>query len=708
MTPRQKIPERIGRLEELAQNLWWSWSNPARDLFRALDYPLWRLTGHNPVKMLRDIKPENLTSAAGDIAFLSLYDKIIVDFDRYMKSSRGWFPQFHAGALSGPVAYFSAEFAIHRSLPIYAGGLGILAGDICKETSDLGLPLTGIGFMYPQGYFLQRITCDGWQEEIYQQLNFDEAPIKPVLTPEGRPLLISVEIADRIIQVAIWQVKAGRTSVYLLDTGVDSNSLSDRSLSARLYTADREQRIQQEIVLGIGGVRAMRALNIQPAIWHANEGHAAFTAVERIREELKKGVPFSEAVNRIKANAIFTTHTPVTAGHDVFPDDMVRRYLRRYWESLEMPPEPFLELGHASRGDSSFNMTALGMKTCGQRNAVSRLHGEVTRQMWQSLWPGTPEDKIPITHITNGVHAPTWVSPEMAALYDKYLGTEWIERQDDPAIWERVRDIPDDELWSVHMILKRNLLTNMDEQIQSRLTEQKITAAQSVCMGSLFDPDVLTVGIVRRFAEYKRPELVMQDIAHLKRIINNKATPLQIVFAGKAHPADLPAKQILHEVYSYILDPAFLGRIAFIEDYDMHIAQYLVAGVDVWLNMPRRREEACGTSGMKATMNGVPHCSIADGWWAEAYNGKNGWRIGTPQATAGPEEQDRIDADALYRLLEEQIMPLYYDRNRAGVPLGWTKLVKEAIASITPVFSARRMMKEYIEKMYIPPASVNK
>jgi starch phosphorylase len=607
MIPRQKIPERIGRLEELAQNLWWSWNNPARDLFRALDYPLWRLTGHNPAKMLRDIKPDTLAAAAGDAAFLRLYDKIIADFDRYLTASHGWFPSAHPDILSGPVAYFSAEFAIHRSLPIYAGGLGILAGDICKETSDLGLPLTGIGFMYPQGYFLQRITCDGWQEEIYQQLNFDEAPIKPVLTSEGRPMLISVEIADRIIKVAVWQVKAGRTSIYLLDTGVESNSLIDRSLSARLYTADREQRIQQEIVLGIGGVRVIRALNIQPAMWHANEGHAAFMAIERIREEIKKGTSFPDAVNKIRTNAIFTTHTPVPAGHDVFSDDTVRRYLRRYWESLEMPPEPFLELGHTTRGDTSFNMTALGMKTCGQRNAVSRLHGEVTRRMWQSLWPGTPEEKIPIIHITNGVHVPTWVSPEMAALYEKYLGTDWLERQDDPALWERIREIPDDELWSVHMTLKRNLLSNLDEQIQNRLTEQKITAAQSVCMGSLLDPEVMTVGIIRRFAEYKRPELIMQDIERLKHIMNNKTAPLQIVFAGKAHPADFRAKQILHDVYSYILDPAFLGRIAFVEDYDMHIARYLVAGVDVWLNMPRRLQEASGTSGMKAAMNGVPH-----------------------------------------------------------------------------------------------------
>ncbi len=707
MIPKQKIPDRIGRLGEIAANLWWSWHYPARELFRTLDYPLWRLTGHNPVRMLRDIKPEQLLAAAEDASFLGVYDRVVADFDDYMKTSKQWFPSSHSGALSGPVAYFSAEFAIHRSLPIYAGGLGILAGDVCKEASDLGLPFAGIGFMYPQGYFLQRITCEGWQEEIYQQLDFDEAPIRQVYTMEGKPLTVTVELADRAIAVAVWQVKAGRTSVYLLDTNVESNSLLDRSLSARLYTADREQRIQQEVVLGIGGVRAMRALRIDPSIWHANEGHAAFMAIERMREEMRKGVSFGDALNKIKANAVFTTHTPVPAGHDVFPDDLVQRYLKSYWESLEMPAEPFLELGHTAPGDRNFNMTALGLRTCDGRNAVSRIHGEVTRRMWQALWPGTPEGKVPITHVTNGVHVPTWVSEEMAALYERYLGKEWISRQDDPALWEGVRNIPDEELWSVHIELKRKLFNSLDEQIQNRLAEQKITAGQSVCMGSLLNPEVMTVGIVRRVAEYKRPELIFEDIERVKRIMQNRRQPLQIVFAGKAHPADYPAKKILHNVYTFALDPAFLGRIAFVEDYDMHIARFLVSGVDVWLNMPRRLHEASGTSGMKATMNGVPHCSICDGWWCEGYNGQNGWRIGEPEISANPEEQDKIDADALYRLLEEQILPLYYDRNRSGIPANWLKLVKEAIATITPVFSARRMVKDYAEKLYLP-ATKNK
>ncbi|MFH1639235.1 MAG: alpha-glucan family phosphorylase [Chloroflexota bacterium] len=597
------------------------------------------------------------------------------------------------------------EFAIHNSLPIYAGGLGILAGDVCKETSDMGLPMAGVGFMYPQGYFLQRISAEGWQEEVYQQLNFDEAPIRLITSPDGEPILTGVEMGDRKVSVRVWEVKVGKTKLYLLDTNVDRNSPLDRSLSARLYTADREQRLQQEIVLGVGGVRVLRALGITPSVWHANEGHASFMMLERIREEVQKGTPFSKAVQNVRETTIFTTHTPVPAGHDIFSEQMVDWYLGGYWDNLNLGHEMFLGLGRQNgTGERKFNMTALGMRAAGYRNGVSKLHGEVTRRMWHGLWPDVPEDQAPINHITNGVHVPTWIGREMAALYDKYLGADWIERRDEVDIWQHVRDIPDEELWSVRQILKHKLTDYIDEETQRRWAERRITAAQCMAMGALFNPETLTIGIVRRFAEYKRPELLFEDIEHLKRIVQNSLQPVQIIFAGKAHPADFPAKQILHDIYTQAMNPDFQGRIAFVENYDMHIAHYLTQGVDVWLNMPRRLHEACGTSGMKAALNGVPHCSICDGWWCEGYNDANGWVIGEPHASFPQEEQDKIDAEALYRLLEERIVPLYYERDRNGVPHGWMRLVKEAISSIAPVFCARRMMKEYVEKMYLPTA----
>jgi starch phosphorylase len=701
---RTRLPKRIDRLDELAHNLWWSWHPKARELFRALDYPLWVISGHNPVKQLRDINPDKLKAAAADPAFVALYDSVISDFDADMAAQNTWFASRYKDKLQGPVAYFSMEFAIHNSVPIYAGGLGVLAGDICKEASDLGLPMVGVGLMYPQGYFHQRISADGWQEEIYKQLDFSEAPITPVFSSRWNRTLADVQLDNRTVHIGAWQIQAGRTTIYLLDTNVEENEPQDRQLSARLYMADRELRIQQEIVLGIGGVRVLRALGVRPAIWHANEGHAAFMTLERVREEIEQGATFDEAVERVKATTVFTTHTPVPAGHDVFPVHLVDKYFHGFWGSLKVNRETFLKLGQQDGCSDAFNMTVLALTLSDLRNAVSKLHGKASRKMWHMLWPECREDKVPISHITNGIHVPTWISSEMRRLYDKYLGADWVEKHDDPKIWERVMDIPDEELWATRQGLKRKLKGAMLGWAQQRWTEAEVQPQQVLAMGALLHPEVLTVGFVRRFAEYKRPALIFRDIERLKRIVKDRWQPIQIIFAGKSHPADFPSKCLLQNVYRLATDRAFQGRIAFVEDYDMHMARYLVQGVDVWLNVPRRLNEASGTSGMKASLNGVPHLSVLDGWWHEGYNGVNGWAIGEGPGTYSPEEEDNMDADALYRLLEERLVPLYYDRDRNNVPHGWVRVIKEAIRSVVPYFCARRMVKEYTDKLYVPEA----
>ena len=704
---RVQLPERMGRLDELANNLWWSWHPQARDLFRALDYPLWRLSGHNPVKQLHEISTQKLEAAATDPAFLNLYDSVMSAFDAEMSDKNSWFAARYPEGLSGPAAFFSMEFAIHNSLPIYAGGLGVLAGDMCKEASDLGLPLVGVGFMYPQGYFHQHISAEGWQEEVYEQLDFDEAPIKPI-NPMPRSSwcgpLLQIELGDRPLYIGVWQVRLGRENLYLLCCDVEGNAAQDQQLCARLYAADREQRLQQEIVLGIGGVRALRALGIKPSVWHANEGHTAFMMLERVREEVEQGATFAQALRKVQATTVFTTHTPVAAGHDVFPVALVEKYLHNYWESVGIGREEFLELGQQhGTGDQMFNMTVLALKTAEHRNAVSQLHGRVTRRMWHGLWPEGKEDETPISHITNGIHVPTWAAREMSRLYQKYLGPNVSESYDEADLSERLLSIPDEELWSVRQILKRKLIGAMIERARQCSTERECAARQVLAMGALLDPNVLTIGFVRRFAAYKRPELIFYDVERLKRIVTDRWHPVQIIFAGKSHPADLPSKELLHHVYTLATDRGFQGRIAFVEDYDMHIAHYLVQGVDVWLNTPRRLCEACGTSGMKAALNGVPHLSVRDGWWYEGYNGTNGWAIGDEVEAHDPEE-DKADAEALYRLLEEEIVPLYYQRDRAGVPHAWVHVVKEAIGSIVPFFCTRRMLKEYAQQMYIPAA----
>lgn len=697
------LPPRIERLRELTYNLWWSWHPEARNLFSIIDQTLWSLTAHNPVKILQEVNPERLRALSQDPSFLRRYDAVMMAFDADMKTQDTWVARTAPPLAQAKVAYFSAEFGIHNTLPIYGGGLGILAGDHCKEASDIGLPLVGIGFMYPQGYFHQRLSVDGRQEAVYEYLDRAKAPLRPAITPDGQRCLVSVPLDDRKIYVQVWHVQVGRSSLYLMDTDVEENAPWDRELSARLYGGDLEMRILQEIILGIGGVRVLRTLGIQPNLWHLNEGHAAFVTIERLREFVAAGMSFDEALAVVRSSTMFTTHTPVPAGHDAFSFLLIDRYLHKYWTELGVDRERFLALGaYREPWGEVFHMTVLALHTAGWCNGVSQVHGEVSRRMWQHLWPNTPVEKTPISSVTNGVHTPTWVASELHSLYSKYLGPDWVKNHDNPALWQRVYDIPDEELWSTHVLLKNRLMSFIRERARDLWRRERRDPVQVLASGALLDPEALTIGFARRFATYKRATLLLQDLARLQKIMQDHWRPVQIIFAGKAHPADEPGKHLIHQVYTLTKEYNLGGQIAFVEDYDMHVAKFLVQGVDVWLNNPVPPLEASGTSGQKASLNGVPNLSVADGWWCEGYNGGNGWTIGTTDPNTKAEERDTHDARTLYELLEGEIVPLYYQRDVDGVPRGWMRVVKEAICSIAPTFSARRMVKEYVERLYVP------
>jgi starch phosphorylase len=681
--------------------LWWSWHIEARDIFRVLDRPLWKATGHNPVKLLQQIETCRLVAAAGDPEFLSSYDSIMGAFKTDISNTNTWFAANYPHLQHHTIAYFSLEFAIHNSLPIYAGGLGILAGDYCKEASDLGIPLVGVGFMYPEGYLHQHISTDGWQEDTYERMNFAEAPISPVFTSNKQRLKVEIPLDDHSVHATIWQVDIGRVKLYLLDTNVEENSPTDRQLSARLYAGDREMRLQQEIIIGIGGVRALGAMKVKPVIWHANEGHTTFMMLERIRELVEKGLSFTDATRMVRASTIFTTHTPIPAGNDVFPLDLIERSFQRYPSSLGLDRDAFLKLGILEPENTVFNMTVLGLRMAEHCNGVSQLHGGICRKMWHSLWPDVEEKDVPIVAITNGIHAPSWVSPEMARLYQRYLGPDWINKHDDPMIWERVTDIPNKEIWLTRHWVKHKLVTEVQDRTRKRWSEDHVSPEQALAMGALLDAEALTIGFSRRFTAYKRATLILHDLNRLKRILRNELRPVQIIFSGKAHPDDEYGKFLIKEVYKAAKDPEFSGRIAFVEDYDMHLARYMVHGTDVWLNTPVPLREACGTSGQKAALNGVIHLSALDGWWYEGYNGTNGWAIHQNIETPDSPELDKIDVAELYDILEEKVVPLYYERDMDGIPHGWMQMIKETIRSNAPMFSTRRMAKEYTEQMYL-------
>ncbi len=699
----EKLSPRIAGLETLAYNFWWSWHRPTRDLFKQMDRTLWRTTRHNPVRILRDMPVERLKDLTKDPTFLRDYDAVMMELDREIKNGHLWYKQTYPELSQHHIAYFSAEFGLHSSLPIYSGGLGVLSGDHTKEASDLGLPFVAVGFLYEQGYFRQRLDHSGWQEAIYPPLNPQEVALRQMTPEEDDCGAILVDVGDRTICLQLWEVQAGHARLYLIDAGLEENAPWDRQLTARLYGGDREMRIQQEILLGIGGVRVLRALGIEPKVWHINEGHSAFMVLERLREYVAEGMSFRQAQDYVRASTVFTTHTPVPAGHDAFDFGLIDKYFHGYWAQLGLSRDEFLALGSHDPGyGAAFNMTKLALQLAGQSNGVSELHGEVSRQMWQGLWPDRPVDEVPIGHVTNGVHLSSWTGEAMHRIYRKYISPDWVRRQDDALLWARVEEIPDGELWEAHVFLKRKMFSTIRERARHDWITRATPPEQLLASGIFLDPNALTIGFARRFATYKRANLIFHDLDRLLRLIHDPYRPVQVIFAGKAHPADDPGKLLLQQLYNYARDSRFGGRIAFVEDYDMHVARYLVQGVDVWLNTPSKPNEASGTSGMKAGFNGVLNLSILDGWWAEAYNGRNGWAIDSGVTSNDGYVQDVADAQALYRLLEEQVVPLYYQLDRDYVPRGWVAMMREAIRTIGPQFSMRRMVKEYTDRYYVP------
>jgi len=689
------LPERISRLGELACNLWWSWHPDAKSLFQILGGNGSEFKAQNPAKLLQDLDRPVLEAAAKDSRFLRRYDAVMARFDAEMDPYGSWFHSKIADPGKNPIAYFSAEFGLHHSLPFYAGGLGFLAGDFLKECSDLGVPAVGVSFMYPEGYLHQKISPDGWQMNESEILDRRQAPISRVLDKEGRPLVLKVPLTELNIYFEVWKAQIGRVPLYLIDTDTEGNDPWNREMSARLYIGDPEQRLVQEITLGIGGSQILQALGIKQSILHLNEGHSSFAILERIREKVEKGMSYGDAAEMVRATTIFTTHTPVPAGHDVFPFSLMEKYFSSYISLLEVDREDFFRLGIDPRDPmKGFNMTAFALRMSAYRNAVSSKHGAVTRGLWRHLWPELPEDKLPIDHITNGVHIPTWIDFHIAELYNRYLGPNWLADHDNSSIWELVDDIPDHELWRIHRILKMILIAVMQERARQRWMEG---ADLNIVMASgiMFDPNVLTIGFARRFAAYKRSALIFQNPERLRKILVHSRRPVQIVFSGKAHPADNAGKQLIQQIFSAAKDPTFAGRVAFVEDYDEELAQYMVHGADLWLNNPLPPMEASGTSGMKAGLNGVPQLSILDGWWIEGYRPGNGWAF-----DGNGIENDASDAEEIYDLLEKEIVPLYYDRDEAGVPLAWVKVMKESIKSTAPRFSSRRMVKEYALKFY--------
>jgi glycogen phosphorylase len=689
------IPERLGRLGELACNLWWSWHPEARALFFMLAGNGAEFKAQNPVKLLSELDPSMLDAAAKDSRFLRRYDAVMARFDAEVKSYQSWFYSKVPDPALYPIAYFSAEFGLHHSLPFYAGGLGFLAGDFLKECSDLGVPLVGMGFMYPEGYLHQKVSPDGWQMNESETLDRVHSPICRVLNTDGQPLTIKVPISEFPVYLEVWKAQIGRVPLYLIDTDIEANDPWNRGMSSRLYIGDPEQRLVQEIILGIGGTQVLKALGIKHSILHLNEGHSAFAVLEKIREKIEKGMNHRDASQQVIATTIFTTHTPVPAGHDVYPFDLMDKYFGSYIPLLEMSRDEFYGLGIDPRNPTAgFNMTAFALRMSAYRNSVSKKHGEVTKEMWRHLWPNQAREQVPIGYITNGVHVPTWIDFRLSSLFNRYLGPNWLEDHDNSSIWQLVDDIPDEELWRIHRLLKMVMITVMQERARSRWMEH---ADPNIIMasGTMFDPNTLTIGFARRFASYKRATLIFHDLERLKGILNRPRQPVQIVFAGKAHPADNSGKQLIQEVFNFAKDANFGGRIAFIEDYDEELAQYLVHGVDVWLNNPLPPYEASGTSGMKAAINGVPHLSVLDGWWIEGYSGRNGWAFDGAQGGS-----DAADAEELYRILEKEIVPLYYNKDESGVSHAWVQVMKESIKNSVPRFSSRRMVKEYALNFY--------
>ena len=705
---RPDLPDRISRLWEFATNLSWTWDRDARAVFRAIDLSLWRRTRHNPVALLRRVPEDRLGALLEDSSFLERYDSLCATVDGEARSESTWFVTRYPELADRRVAYFCAEFALHQSLPIYSGGLGVLAGDHLKAASDLGVPLVAVGLMYARGYFDQSLRLDGWQESGDQALDPASTPLERLRGADGNPWLTWIYGAGRRIYVGAWRVRIGRVSLYLLETDLVENDPEDRELSHQLYAGGADHRLRQEVLLGVGGVRVLEALGIEPIAWHANEGHATFMMVERTRRLMKEGLSFEKAIVRVRAASVFTTHTPVPAGHDVFTHEQMRELVGdEFWEKLEERDE-LLGLGlHPDGLDAGkFHMTAAAIRLSSRVNGVSERHGHVSREIWRGLWAGRATESVPIGHVTNGVHLATWMNNDIMGLLDEHLASDWGYRIDDDEMWRGITEVPAEALWAVHQRLKLGLIDFMREEARRHWRDHWTEAAHLVGAGTLMSPFPLTIGFARRFATYKRADLMFREHDRLLALLSNPRRPVQFIFAGKAHPRDEEGKRVLQRVYGHTRDPRFEGRIAFLEDYGLHIAHRLVQGVDLWLNLPRVPLEASGTSGMKAALNGVPQLATTDGWWEEGFVGDNGWSIPPAPDGASDEETDQHDVQHLFRLLEDEIVPLFYDRPRKGswqgAPEGWVEFMRRSIQVAGTRFTARRQVQEYARDYYAP------
>lgn len=705
VTVNPQLPKSIEKLGEISENLWWSWNTEFLKIFKEIDIDLWEQCNKNPVKFLRLVDQEKLERASTDPEILKNYRINVDNFESYMKSRTTWFSKQYPENKDDVIAYFSAEYGLDETLPIYSGGLGILSGDHLKSASDLGIPIVAIGLLYKNGYFNQKINKNGEQVSEYYNIEMDNLPIKPLKDENGEDVIVYIKLQKDKLYIKVWKICVGRVNLYLLDTDIPENKEEYRGITLKLYGGDQEMRIRQEMVLGIGGVKVLQELEITPKVYHMNEGHSSFLVLEAIKQTIKqKQVSFDIAKDIVTAKTVFTTHTPVPAGNDIFPIGLVEKYFDGYWKDLGITKEQFLELGMKPRDESknSFNMGILALKIAGKKNGVSRLHESVSRELFSDVWPEIAPQESPITYVTNGVHTCSWLAPNLKELYNQYLEPYWQERIYSDETWKRIDKIPDEELWEAHKQRKIKLLKLVRDNVTARLKNNGVHYEKIREIVSGLNPDALTIGFARRFATYKRAALIFKDLERITQILNDTNRPVQIIFAGKAHPADKEGQDLIKYIHEISLMPQFKGKIFLLENYNINVARHLVSGVDVWLNNPRRPMEASGTSGEKASVNGVVNFSILDGWWAEGYNTKNGWAIGTNEEYYSYEEQDLADSESIYKTLEDKIIPTYYNKNEKGLSETWIRLMKNSIMSTGGKYSTARMVVDYTEKLYMP------
>ena len=706
ITVNPQLPKRIEKLSVIANNLWWSWNTEFLKLFRKIDNDLWEKCGKNPIKFLREVSQDRLEAVAKDLIFLHEYDKNVENFEDYMNSKDTWFAEKYPENKKDLIAYFSAEYGLDETIPIYSGGLGILSGDHLKSASDLGIPLVAVGLLYKNGYFHQKINENGEQETEYHDIDLYNLPIHPVKTENGEDLIIYLKFPKRRIYLKVWQINVGRVKLYLLDSDIEKNNPEDRDVTLRLYGGDQEMRIRQEIVLGMGGVNLLtRALGLKPTVYHMNEGHSSFLILELIKNVIKeKQVSFDIARDIVSSQTVFTTHTPVPAGNDIFPISLVEKYFKDFWPRLAISREEFLKMGMKPCNDleNGFNMGILALKVAGKKNGVSKLHGAVSRELFAEVWPEIAANESPIGYVTNGIHTCSWLSPSLKQLYNKYLIPYWQDKIQYDYVWEKIKNIPDDKLWEAHQARKQKLLTLVKNNVTERLRRSGYNYDDINAITSKLDPNALTIGFARRFATYKRATLIFKDLERITQILNNADRPVQLIFAGKAHPADKQGQDLIKFIHDVSMMPQFKGKIFLLENYNIAMSRYLISGGDVWLNNPRRPMEASGTSGQKASVNGVINFSVLDGWWAEGYNQKNGWRIGFNSDYESYEAQDVTDSQNIYETLEEKVIPAYYNKDKNGISKEWLGIMKESIISTGGKYSTSRMLSDYTSKFYIP------